>query len=186
MLLPHDCRRVFASEHLNNNTPVHIIQAVLAHASPDRVMIYDKLYPGKLIEYRKTVRRLYNAQTRGRDEEPDSCRMGSLAESCNLRDMGTHLWTLPAGEHCPKGLLCLGCAHAQPKKSAVPIFRCMLVSHEFRQMAARGHSAPAGQIAAREMEIVRIKGALQRAEDLNEDVRLLSGGLSELAVNSAD
>src|SRR5271166_6590958 len=59
VLLPHDCRRVFASEHLNNNTPVHIIQAVLAHASPDRVMIYDKLYPGKLIEYRKTVRRLY-------------------------------------------------------------------------------------------------------------------------------
>ena len=27
VLLPHDCRRVFASEHLNNNTPVHILQA---------------------------------------------------------------------------------------------------------------------------------------------------------------
>jgi len=26
VLLPHDCRRVFASEHLNNNTPEHIIQ----------------------------------------------------------------------------------------------------------------------------------------------------------------
>lgn len=29
VLLPHDCRHVFASEHLNNNTPVHIIQALL-------------------------------------------------------------------------------------------------------------------------------------------------------------
>ena len=28
-LHPHDCRRVFASEHLNNNTPVHVIQALL-------------------------------------------------------------------------------------------------------------------------------------------------------------
>ena len=28
-MLPHDCRRVFASEHLNNNTPVHVIQALL-------------------------------------------------------------------------------------------------------------------------------------------------------------
>ena len=35
VLLPHDCRRVFASEHLNNNTPVHVIQALLGHASPD-------------------------------------------------------------------------------------------------------------------------------------------------------
>jgi hypothetical protein len=35
---------------------------------------------------------------------------------------------------------------------------------------ARGHHEPAGQIAAREMEIVRIKGALQRAEELSDDV----------------
>jgi integrase len=62
VLLPHDCRRVFASEHLNNNTPVHVIQALLGHASINTVMIYAKLYPSQLIEeYRKTVRGLYNA-----------------------------------------------------------------------------------------------------------------------------
>ncbi|MCU1251830.1 MAG: site-specific integrase [Edaphobacter sp.] len=62
ILLPHDCRRVFASEHLNNNTPVHVIQALLGHASINTVMIYAKLYPSQLIEeYRKTVRGLYNA-----------------------------------------------------------------------------------------------------------------------------
>ena len=62
ILLPHDCRRVFASEHLNNNTPVHVIQALLGHASLDTVMIYAKLYPSQLIEeYRKTMRGLYNA-----------------------------------------------------------------------------------------------------------------------------
>jgi hypothetical protein len=87
-----------------------------------------------------------------------------------LRDMGTHLCALPTGEHCPKGLICLGCAHAQPKKSAVPIFRRMLASHERSLVTARGHNEPAGQIAAREMEIVRIKGALQRAEELSDDV----------------
>jgi hypothetical protein len=32
------------------------------------------------------------------------------------------------------------------------------------------HSEPAGQIAARKMEIVRIKGALQRAEELSDDL----------------
>jgi hypothetical protein len=32
--------------------------------------------------------------------------------------------------------------HAQPKKSAVPIFRRMLASHERSLVAARGHSEP--------------------------------------------
>jgi len=54
-------------------------------------------------------------------------------------------------------LICLGCAHAQPKKSAVPIFRRMLASHERSLAAAQGHGEPAGQIAAREIEIVRIR-----------------------------
>jgi integrase len=39
-LLPHDCRRVFATEHLNNDTPVHVIAALLGHASLDTVMVY--------------------------------------------------------------------------------------------------------------------------------------------------
>jgi len=67
-------------------------------------------------------------------------------------------------------LICLGCAHAQPKKNAVPIFQRMLASHERSLVAARDHREPAGQIASREMEIVRIKGALQRAEELSVDV----------------
>jgi hypothetical protein len=46
----------------------------------------------------------------------------------------------------------------------------MLASHERSLMAARGYGEPAGQIASREMEISRIKGALQRAEELSDDV----------------
>jgi integrase len=48
MLRPHDCRRVFASEHLNNNTPVHVIQALLGHATIDTVMVYAILYPQQI------------------------------------------------------------------------------------------------------------------------------------------
>jgi hypothetical protein len=48
----------------------------------------------------------------------------------------------------------------------------MLASHERSLTAARAHNEPAGQIAAREMEIIRIKGALQRADELSDDVVL--------------
>jgi hypothetical protein len=46
----------------------------------------------------------------------------------------------------------------------------MLSSHERSLVAARGHREPAEQIATREMEIVRIEGALKRAEELSDDV----------------
>jgi hypothetical protein len=117
------------------------------------------------------MRSLYNAY-HGEDglKNPTAEEWAAFAASCNLRDMGTHLCALPTGEHSPKGLIWVSCAHAQPKKSAVPIFRRMLASHGRSLVAARGNSEPAGQIAAREMEIARIKGALQRAEELSDDV----------------
>jgi integrase len=172
VVLPHDCRRVFASEHLNNNTPVHVIQALLGHATIDTVMVYAKLYPRNLVEeYRKAVRGLYNT-FHGADglKNPTADEWTAFERSCSMRDMGTHLCALPTGEHCPRGLVCLGCVHAQPKKSATPVFRRMLASHERALAAAKLSGEPAGQLAAREIEVARLCSALQRAEELPADV----------------
>jgi hypothetical protein len=46
----------------------------------------------------------------------------------------------------------------------------MLISHERALAAARKQGEPAGQIAAREMEVARIRQALRRAEELTMDV----------------
>jgi integrase len=172
IVLPHDCRRLFASEHLNNHTPVHVIQALLGHATIDTVMVYAKLYPRNLVEeYRKAVRGLYNS-FHGPDSlrNPTSEEWAAFEQSCSMRDMATHLCVLPVGEHCPRGLVCFGCNHAQPMKSATPTFRRMLASHEQALAAAKTAGEPAGQLAARELEVARIRGALQRAEELSGDV----------------
>ena len=172
ILHPHDCRRMFATEHLNNNVPVHVIQALLGHATIDTVMVYAKLYPTRLVEeYRKAVRGVYNA-IHGQESlrNPSAEEWAAFEASCSLRDMGTHLCALPTGEHCPRGLVCLGCIHAQPKKSAAPVFRRMLASHERELAAARQRGEPAGQVAARELEVERIRSALRRAEELAGDV----------------
>ena len=171
-LRPHDRRRIFASEHLNNNMPVHVIQALLGHATIDTVRVYAKLYPHQLVdEYRKAVRGLYNAvHGEASFRNPTAGDWAAFEANCSMRDMGTHLCALPTGEHCSKGLVCLGCVHAQPKKSAVPIFRRMLGSHERELAAAKGRGEPAGQVAARELEVTRIRSALWRAEDLTADV----------------
>jgi integrase len=181
ILLPHDCRRVFASEHLNNNTPVHVIQALLGHATIETVMVYAKLYPSQLIEeYRKVMRGTYLAM-HGEESlrNPTLEEWQAFAASCSMRDMGTHLCALPTGEHCPKGLVCLGCVHAQPKKSATGVFRRMLASHERALRTAKERGEPAGQIAARELEVARLRTALQRAEALTEDVASAIEGVLE-------
>jgi integrase len=172
LLRPHDCRRMFASEHLNNSTPAHVIQALLGHATIDTVLVYAKLYPATLIEeYRKTLHDVYQARY-GTEafKNPTADEWSALNQSCAMRDMGTHLCALPVGQHCPKGLVCLGCSHAQPKKSAVPVFKGMLASH--LRVLDRGRQAgePAGQIAARELEVDRLRSALRRAEELSDEV----------------
>jgi len=190
-LLPHDCRRVFASEHLNNNLPVHVIQALLGHATLDTVMVYAKLYPTQLVEaYRTAVRGAYRT-FHGEESlrNPTTEEWATFEASCSLRDMGTHLCALPTGDYCPKGLVCLGCVHAQPKKSAAPVFHRMLVSHERAFASAQQHGEPAGQLAARKLEVGRIRQALRRAEELAEDVataieRAADPELSQTAVKA--
>jgi hypothetical protein len=135
-------------------------------------MVYAKLYPAHFVEeYRKAVRGAYGA-IHGEESlrNPTAEEWAAFAASCSLRDMGTHLCALPTGEHCSKGLVCLGCVHAQPKKSAAPVFRRMLASHERELGRAREGKEPAGQIAAREMEVGRIRSAPRRAEELAVDV----------------
>ncbi len=82
--------------------------------------------------------------------------------------MGTRICALPTGEHCPRGLVCLGCGHAQPKTSAAPTVRRMLASHTRGLATARQAGEPAGQIACRELEVERIRSALHRADQLND------------------
>jgi hypothetical protein len=46
----------------------------------------------------------------------------------------------------------------------------MLASHERELASAKIRNEPAGQIASREMEVVRISAALRRADELDDDV----------------
>ena len=152
---------------------------LLAHGSPDSASESDireflnnvtggRALPDAAVE---AIRSRYGAFYGDESlRNPTADEWATFTANCSLRDMGTHLCALPTGEHCPKGLVCLGCVHAQPKKSAAPIFRRMLASHERALAAARDREEPAGQLAAREMEIARIRSALGRAEELSEDV----------------
>ena len=93
-----------------------------------------------------------------------------MAGSARRRDAGRHdgfpsrvAVAIPRSEE-------KACSSAQPKKSATPIFKRMLTSHQAALQRARGAGEPAGQLAARELEVQRINSALRRAGDLDDDV----------------
>ena len=48
---------------------------------------------------------------------PDADEWQQFSRTVELRDMGTHLCALPAGEHCSRGLVCLGCSSAPPRSA---------------------------------------------------------------------
>ena len=52
----------------------------------------------------------------------------------------------------------------------VPVFRRILASHGRELVAARRRSKPAGQIAAQELEVIRIGAAVRRADELDSEV----------------
>ena len=83
--------------------------------------------------------------------------------------MGTHLCAFPTGEHCPRGLVCLGCQHAQPKRAPPrPSAACSPATPRPRTRP-RPPANPPGRLAARELEVERIRGALHRAEGASTD-----------------
>ena len=163
---------MFASEHLNNNTPVHVIQALLGHATLDTVMVYAKLYPDQLVEeYRKAMRgALHRLPRRRRLRTPTADEWAAFAASCST----CATWA-PTCARCRPASTAQGAGlpRLQPRPTQEER-RPDLPAHARqpyqRLDKAREDGEPAGQIAARELEIDRIRAALRRAEELTDDV----------------
>ena len=135
-------------------------------------MIYAKLYPSWLIEeYRKTFRGLYNTHY-GEDglKNPTTEEWAAFAANCNLREHGNtslrpaHRRTLPQWADLPR---LHSCTTREERRSDLQA-DARQQSPTKPQHGTRTERA--GQIASRELEIVRIKGAWQRAEELSDDV----------------
>ena len=146
---------IFAAEHLNNNAPIRVTQALLGHATLDTVMVYAKLYLTAGRGIPPAVRGAYQVHGEDSVRNPSVEEWAAFTVGCRLRTWAPHLCR-PAST---ARAACSGCSHAKPKKSAAPVFRCMLASHRRALAVALDGGEPAGQIAARELEIGRGESA---------------------------
>jgi hypothetical protein len=107
-------------------------------------MVYAKLYPTTLVdEYRKTVRATY-LDFHGADSlrAPDAAEWERFSETLELRDMGTHLCALPAGEHCSRGLVCPAAAPASPRRALSRISNACSPATKQRWSAPAARASP--------------------------------------------
>jgi hypothetical protein len=99
---------MFTSELLNNNVPIHVIQALLGHAGARHG---DGLRQALLRPADRGVPQGCPRDLHSDFHGPNSLRAPTMAEwrefaaACNVRDMGTHLSALPTGDHCSRGLV---------------------------------------------------------------------------------
>jgi hypothetical protein len=171
-LKPHGGRRMFASEHLNINTPVPRHRRP---ARPRRPRHGDGLREALPDDAGRGVPQgsAWQLPCRARARVAAQPQRRGVGRACDqLRDARHGHAPLRAadGDHCPRGLVCVGCNHAQPKQSAALVFARMAASHKRELAKARKRGESAGEIAARELEVERITSALRRARELTGDV----------------
>jgi hypothetical protein len=121
---------------------------------------------------------------------PSHRRMGRLRGQLQPGRYGHGTSARCPPESTVRGLICLGCAHAQRKKCACRSLGGASWPPTSAAWALREVTKEAGQIALREMEIVRIRGAMQRAEELSDDVaaaieRALRSRITTRSTNAA-
>ena len=146
-----------------------MIQALLGHAPLDTVMVYAKLYPSTLVEeYRKAVRAIYVDFT-----APSSLRNPTAEEwaefasqlraarhghppvrAADRRALRAAAWSASA-------------AGTHSRRRAPPRVPPDAHKPSAQLACARENAEPAGQIAARELEVIRIESALRRADELS-------------------
>ena len=98
---------------------------------------------------------------------PAMSASATCSSACSSPSIRSRSWaptsvSTPTGEHCSRGLVYLGCVHAQPRTVRHPTFRRMIASHTRALTSARDLAEPAGQLAARDLESTATNGTARR------------------------
>jgi hypothetical protein len=101
-----------------------------------------------------------NTRINGAKCDLSYCIVNGLSQCSKLRPANVSHWRALSQD-----VIGLGCAHAQPKEKCGRSFGACWKATSAVRWVREGYREPVRQIAAREMEIVRIQGALPRVKE---------------------
>jgi integrase len=114
-ILPHDFRRVFATEALSGGLPVHIVAKLLGHENITTTQGYTAIFQEEVINhYRKFVEKRRAMRPSEEYRQPSGEELDDFHRHFTLRKVELGICGRPYGAPCVHEHACIRCAMLQP------------------------------------------------------------------------
>lgn len=120
-LAPHDFRRLFSTDAVNNGLPVHIAAQLLGHKNLDTTMAYTAIYPQDVIDrYQQFIERRRTLRPTEEYRSPTAAELTEFAAHFGLRRIEMGTCARPYGTPCVHEHACLRCPFQQIEPTELP------------------------------------------------------------------
>ena len=120
-LSPHDFRRIFTTEAVNNGLPVHIAAALLGHQDLNTTMAYTAIYPQEVFaRYQQFIQRRREARPVEDYRAPTAGELAEFADHFGQRRIELGTCVRPYGTPCVHEHACLRCPFQQIEPDQLP------------------------------------------------------------------
>jgi Phage integrase family len=165
-LLPHDFRRLFATEVVNTGLPIHIAAAVLGHRALDTTRGYAAIYPQEVIRHYQTfIHTRRQARPDGEYREPTDQEWRGFEQHFTLRQVAYGNCDRPYASPCIHEHACVRCPMLRPEPSRLPLLRELETNLTERITEARDHNW-LGEIEGLNQTLVGLRAKTAQAERL--------------------
>lgn len=164
--VPHDFRRLFATEVVNTGLPIHIAAAVLGHRTLDTTRGYTAVYPEEIIRHYQTFiheRRTHRPTAEYR--EPTGAEWAEFEQHFTLRKVAYGNCDRPYGSSCAHEHACVRCPMLRPEPSRLPLLR-ELEANLTERIAEARQQVWLGEVAGLQETLVALRAKTEHAERL--------------------
>lgn len=177
-LAPHDFRRLFTTDAVNNGLPVHIAAELLGHKNLDTTMSYTAIYPQDVINrYQEFIERRRTARPTDEYRPPSAAELAEFGAHFGLRRIEMGNCVRPYGTPCVHEHACLRCPFQQIEPAELP-----KLDKVRADISRRIEQARAKQWLG---DIAQLETTLARVEDKRDGLlRLLAQPVTSLDLNS--
>jgi integrase len=168
---PHDFRRLFATDAVNNGLPLHIAAALLGHLNLDTTRGYTAVFPEHLIAaHQAFIERRRKLRPAGEDHPADPDEWANFEEHFLLRRVALGECHRPYGTPCVHEHACTRCRFLRVDPAQLGRIEDMTCNAEDRLNEARDRGW-LGEVAALEESLTHL-----RARSAEARLRLADNG----------
>jgi hypothetical protein len=137
-LVPHDFRRLFATEAVNGGLPIHIAAKLLGHLDLNTTKGYVAVYPEQVVRHFQAHLARRRARRPSQEyREPTTQEWDGFQQHFRRRRMALGDCYRPYGTDCPHEHACVRCPMLRMDPDQLP--RLLQIEHDTHRLTSRGN-----------------------------------------------